>query len=823
MKKIIGFASFLMALSATFCGITMLDASAITLNNEGWELREDGYYYEVDPPVTDLFGYLEAETDIPARRMYILNYTGLMETGNFSASTREKLTLNNGTISTSQAIYAQYDSWGTEFFRQGSENQSSEILRHMDFTFMVDFTDLNGGYIKYRNHSTVISFDLDNDQIIIEEKSASNCTDYLSWSNIHQNFLSFEGLNDLTGWQQVTVLIEDRVSESTSEITRKDNKGAKVSVTVGDKSVTDTIEKMGYYYGVYGIENHTNTDLPLKSTENYYRISFDTDGGDEISPYYKKEGAQLGEIPTPNKGAYNFLGWYTTEDFQTGSEYSEDMEVTGDMMLYAKWSQPSDVNADGWVLGDDYYYHVAHLIYKDIFDVQIETDSAIYQWYQLETEGTFGSQGFKVLSRSNFTETDNVLGKGKMMFSQSSESIDYLLQNSTWVTIHPSTFVDYDYAFEMDFTAITSGTLKYVNDNIYITLDFSNDKIIIENREAAMSYEDWSWPNPRERYDIPFEGLSALMGKQEVRLMIDERVKTTCDEMTRDGNSGAVVSVSIGDKTVTQALGKLGYYTGGLGFINNTNADITFASVKTKLIKEQITTYLSGKDYTSATWTTISAYIQEAVSAVDSMERSELDGHYKSVASKLEEYPTAAEEEAKAQKQAEVLADITATYTQADYSADTWNGLKALIDEYAAKFNAVVYADEVEALYGEFTAKADAYFTVAETQEKDALIAELNAYGMQSDYAETEWKAICEIKAEYLAYIEKALSVWDVQQLVKAAKADIDSFKTLSDGTGNTSPEKNGCFGTIGTHALVGLTALAITLFTDKNRRNIGK
>ena len=54
------------------------------------------------------------------------------------------------------------------------------------------------------------------------------------------------------------------------------------------------------------------------------------------------------------------------------------------------------------------------------------------------------------------------------------ESIDYLLTNSTWVTIYPSQFVDFDFAFEMDFTSITSGTLKYVNDNIYITLDFSN-------------------------------------------------------------------------------------------------------------------------------------------------------------------------------------------------------------------------------------------------------------------------------------------------------------------------------------------------------------
>ncbi len=827
-KKIIICASLAMALSAALSGIATLNASAASLNADGWELREDGYYYEVNPPVTDLFGYEQPATDSPACHMYVLDYTGSMESGNFSASKREQLGLHNGTISTSQAIYAQYDSWGVDYFRQGSENnQHLEDYRHMDFTFMVDFTNLDGGYIKYRNHSTLISIDLTGNQIIVEEKQASNLTNYQTWSNMHTEFIPFDGLNDLTGWQQVTILIEDRVESSKSEITRNNNKGAQVTVTIGENSITDTIEKMGYYFGVYGIENHTNTDLPLKSTEDYFQVSFDTDDGDVIASVSKKEGTVLGALPTPNKGAYNFLGWYTTEDFQKGTECSETMEVTSDMTLYAKWLKPSDINADGWVLCDDYYYHAAHLNYKDIFDIQKDNGTAVYQWYQLETEGTFGAQGFQVLSRQNFNEESNVLQKGKMIFSQSNESIDYLLTNSTWVSIYPSQFVDFDFAFEIDFSPITSGTLKYVNDNIYITLDFSNDMIIIENREAVMSYEDWSWPNPIEKYELPFEGLSALTGRKEVRLMIDERVKTTRDEMTRDGNSGAVVTVSIDGKTVTQALGKLGYYAGGLGFINNTNADINFYTVKTKLIKEQITGYLSEDDYSINTWATISAYVQEAVSAVDSMQRKELDNYYKTVAANLLKYPTANDEALKAKAESDALTNIANNYKQADYDADNWNSLQALISEYTAKFVAATYADEVEELYAEFIQKANPYFTIADTQEKEALIAELNAYGNESDYSKADWAEICDIKKEYIEYINKAPSVWDVRQLVNAAKADIDSFKqprpevdSSSNNVGDTSSDRDGCFGSIGGMDIVGCVTLAGMIFGFKKRKN---
>ena len=823
-KKFLGLTCFALALCATVGGTVALNVSAET-NAEGWELRDDGYYYEVDPPVYDLFDWeYDPEGDVPPVRWYKLNQTGSVFSNNLSTSSREALTGGSVTLSTSQGLYPQYDSWGKDYFFQGSQNQSSDEYRHMDFTFMVDFTNLNAGYFVYFSHTTKISFQLSSNHIIVEEKEAANGTDHKSWANMQTTFLDFPtSMKDLTGWQQVTVLIEDRVEASVSEITRGNNKGARVTVTIGENSVSTIIDKMGYYYGIYGIENNTGGNLPLKSIFEYHEVSFESNGGSECATKYLREGKTYGEAPIPEKGAYEFMGWYSSATFEAGTEYDENAQASGDAVYYAKWIKPSDVNADGWVLGEDNFYHNPHLIYKDIFDeVAYDDDEGAYNWYQIDYTGTYGQKGFVANSRTAFDETNNVLPTGKMLVVQGEKGMDYVMGNATWVLINPSSFVDYDFAFEMDFTNITSGMLRYINDNIYIYFDFTNDKIIIENREAAMKYEDWSWPTPREHFEFDV-ALSSLTGKQTVRLMIDERVKATREEMTREGNNGAVVTIKIGNEiAVRQVLGKLGYYLGILGFINDTNADIAFTTVKTALIKEQIQDYVKESNYTSETWTKLSAYIAQAVAGVDSKERSELDAYYAEVTKTIDAYTTALEESAREAKKAETLASLARDYVQTNYSEQDWSAMQALITAYETAIADTARADEIQALYDELVKKLNAYFTLAETQEKNELVAELNGYGKQSDYDEETWTEICLVKAEYLLYIENATSIWDVRQLVAAAKVDVDSFVKIGDSSyqPSVSGQESGCGSFVGISAVALTTAVAVATFALRRKED---
>lgn len=66
------------------------------------------------------------------------------------------------------------------------------------------------------------------------------------------------------------------------------------------------------------------------------------------------EGMMLGELPTPTRNGYRFMGWYT--DPKGGNVVTSSSQVTGNMTLYARWKGMYDhvfiVGIDG--LGDTF-------------------------------------------------------------------------------------------------------------------------------------------------------------------------------------------------------------------------------------------------------------------------------------------------------------------------------------------------------------------------------------------------------------------------------------------------------------------------------------
>ena len=245
---------------------------------------------------------------------------------------------------------------------------------------------------------------MSSNHIIVEEKEAANSTDHKSWSNMQTTFLDFPtSMKELNGWQQVTVLIEDRVEASKSEITRDNNKGAKVTVTVGENSVSTIINKMGYYYGIYGIENNTGGNLALASVKmgEMVKVSFDTNGGNAIADSNVEKGGKISSLPTPSKKANVFKGWYTTEDFQAGTEFTTDTVVNENITLYAKWESAPLTNAEGWKLGDDGYYYEENPPVYDLFDWEYDPEGDIppVHWYKLNQTGSVFSNNLSTSSR----------------------------------------------------------------------------------------------------------------------------------------------------------------------------------------------------------------------------------------------------------------------------------------------------------------------------------------------------------------------------------------------------------------------------------------
>ena len=80
-------------------------------------------------------------------------------------------------------------------------------------------------------------------------------------------------------------------------------------------------------------------------TLNRYTVRFDASAGeDAVTGMPSDLSVSHGDVltlpaQTPQREGYEFAGWYTTGDFVEGSRYDFSAKVTGDVTLYAKWTQ----------------------------------------------------------------------------------------------------------------------------------------------------------------------------------------------------------------------------------------------------------------------------------------------------------------------------------------------------------------------------------------------------------------------------------------------------------------------------------------------------
>ncbi len=145
--------------------------------------------------------------------------------------------------------------------------------------------------------------------------------------------------------------------------------GAKVSVTVNDKlysaltsadgsfKLNDVPASAGNLLTVskagYGGSKHENVSIVSNRTTDvgttalaplstiYYNVQFNANGGDtEASPSVVKviEHGNVGFLPAaPSKSFYIFAGWNTMQD-GSGTAFAAETEVSGDLTVYAQWS-----------------------------------------------------------------------------------------------------------------------------------------------------------------------------------------------------------------------------------------------------------------------------------------------------------------------------------------------------------------------------------------------------------------------------------------------------------------------------------------------------
>ena len=73
-----------------------------------------------------------------------------------------------------------------------------------------------------------------------------------------------------------------------------------------------------------------------------YTVTFDSNGGSDISAQNVSDSGTAKATepsPAPTKNGYDFVAWYTQEEYPDGTPYDFNTPVTGDLGLKAKWAE----------------------------------------------------------------------------------------------------------------------------------------------------------------------------------------------------------------------------------------------------------------------------------------------------------------------------------------------------------------------------------------------------------------------------------------------------------------------------------------------------
>ena len=131
-------------------------------------------------------------------------------------------------------------------------------------------------------------------------------------------------------------------SVSTTSTTTKDGK-----LTSLPTPTYDGYDFLGWYTEETGGEKVTTNTVFTKNSTIYahwqkqaaqeYTVTFDANGGSVSTTSTTTKDGKLESLPTPTRGGYDFLGWYTQKD--GGEKVITDTVFTKDTTIYAHWQK----------------------------------------------------------------------------------------------------------------------------------------------------------------------------------------------------------------------------------------------------------------------------------------------------------------------------------------------------------------------------------------------------------------------------------------------------------------------------------------------------
>ena len=135
--------------------------------------------------------------------------------------------------------------------------------------------------------------------------------------------------------------------------------------TVPERNASNSTGFIGWYQDnqKYDFSKEVTDHIVLKAmydNTKKYQVTFDTDGGSNVSSVSVNENEKLQKPADPVKAGYNFIEWQLN-----GTKYDFNREVTSDMTLVAKWERNGDEITYTVVFNTDGGSTIANVVVKE--------------------------------------------------------------------------------------------------------------------------------------------------------------------------------------------------------------------------------------------------------------------------------------------------------------------------------------------------------------------------------------------------------------------------------------------------------------------------
>lgn len=401
-------------------------------------------------------------------------------------------------------------------------------------------------------------------------------------------------------------------------------------------------------------------------------LSIYANGGEyelEDDEYF--ENGEIATLPTPTKKGCEFLGWYTTPDFQEDSKLSSSVyTMNGDVSVYAKWSEnvySIKYDLDGGSLSNMINtYKVGDLV---TLGAPVKPGYTFIGWQGtgiegtkevVEFEGEIGDREYKAVFKANiYTITfDPNGGSGtgtiKVEFNTTTKlTVNNFSWNgmklSEWNTEKDGSGTSYKINQEITYTQTENMTLYAIWASLVtldpgkngtvtgtaprLTVGLKNYTIPVPTTKDYVFFEGW-YLGEQQITDSEGKGLAAWEMSSAVTLTAKWIDKLVIDENTAYVYRGEYPQSRVTDSALIEALSKLkstnarGYYT----YDGEQYAKVVYNNASGKATFNDGTKLTNGKTYffkvekilwrvlDNTTSLVISELILDAISYYDSNE-----------------------------------------------------------------------------------------------------------------------------------------------------------------------------------------------------------